>query len=88
MAKRRNRLKAIAHEERQLEMLATLVPNATPQVLRPVSNQLLTIARVCLDGVYDLELNGEVNRVRFTRLYVKVQELADMLAVETEVDGV
>lgn len=79
MAKRENRLKAIAHQERQLEMLKTLEPNATPESLRPASDMLIDMALVALNAVYMMEKGDAPPNSLLNRLYKRVQFLVDGL---------
>ena len=84
MAKRKNRLKPINHEIRQLEMLKTQTPNETPFDLRPISDTLIDIAITCLQGVYILEEKHSKENVDFGSIHNDAQKLASMLATDLE----
>jgi hypothetical protein len=84
VAKRKNRLKPLEHEGRQLENLKTLEPNTTPPALRPLSAALVDLA--ALGEVEALEtgkppaldrLQHEYERVRRMAMGVELSDLID-----------
>ncbi len=79
MAKRQNRLKAIEHEQRQLENLKTLEPNTTPEEAQLFSRTLIDIAIAALEEVSALEAGEPPELKRLQRLYDLVEALPKLL---------
>lgn len=75
MAKRKNRLKPIDHEIKQLDMLRELEPNATPSEYRALSDQLIQLAQLALHEVHSLEDGNAPEAKRIQVLKRLIQEL-------------
>lgn len=84
MPKRENRLRAIDHERRQLDMLKTLTPNATPPQLRALSNRLIDLAMAALEEVYALEDGQPAQTERLGRLIALAERLPQAIRASQE----
>lgn len=76
MTKRKDRIRPIEHEMRQLENLKTLPPNMTPVKYKALSEALIDVAKAALDIVRALEARESAD---FDRLYDLVDGLEDAL---------
>lgn len=79
MAKRKNRLRPIEHERRQVELLKTLEPIETPAHYKPLSDALVDLVTVALEEVYDLEAGKEPNPDRYQQMQDLLEQLPNLL---------
>lgn len=81
MPKRKDRIKPIQHEMRQIENLKELEPNATPPDNQALSDALIDIAVAALHEVEQLESGENVNLVRLGHLADLVAKLPTLVEV-------
>ena len=77
MAKRKSRVKPLAHHREQLETLKTLEPNTTPARWRAFSDTLLDVAIQALEIAQSLEAGKKPRRQQVERLVMLVAHLPD-----------
>jgi hypothetical protein len=82
MAKRQNRLAALAHESRQLENLKTLEPIATPDAARPLSDALFDLTLATLEELYALEEGQPIEARRLKKIHDLVEQLPSKITSE------
>jgi hypothetical protein len=79
LAKRQNRIKPIEHEQRQLENLKALEPNATPPEHRALSEALIDLTLVALDELAALENGDAPNQDRLGLIAALANDLPNTL---------